>query len=56
MHYISAFGFIFHLKQVKDYLCTALVVLSSIVLAVNLALSLGSGPIVCFLTEGLFET
>ena len=40
---------------VKDYLCTGLVVLASIVLAVNLALSLGSGPIVCFLTEGLIK-
>jgi len=40
---------------VKDYLCTGLVVLASIVLAVNLALSLGSGPIVCFLTEGVSD-
>ena len=40
---------------VKDYICTGLVVLASIVLAVNLALSLGSGPIVCFLTEGLIK-
>ena len=44
------------ITKVKDYLCTALVVLASIVLAVNLALSLGSGPIVCFLTEGLIRT
>ena len=43
------------ITKVKDYLCTALVVLASIVLAVNLALSLGSGPIVCFLTEGLIR-
>ena len=41
--------------KVKDYICTGLVVLASIVLAVNLALSLGSGPIVCFLTEGLIK-
>lgn len=37
---------------VKDYLCTVLIVVASVVLAANLALSLGTGPIVCLVVEG----
>lgn len=37
---------------VKDYLCTILLLIASIVLAFNVALSLGTGPIVCLLAKG----
>ena len=37
---------------VKDYLCTVLLVIASVVLAISLAQSVGTGPVVCFVVRG----